>query len=273
MLWQHQGRQIGFDDWLPDGEATPARPPVLLLHPFPFDRRFWSDTAAGLRAAGQRVLTLDAPGFGESELKPGSLAITDLAQDALALLDARGIERVALVGLSMGGYAALALAALAAQRLAALVLADTKAGPDSSAAREGRAAALDLVATAGVPTFVDRQLERLLAPGAPATVRDRLRALGASQPAAAVTAAIVALRDRPDRTSVLTGIACPTLVLVGEQDAVTPPAEAELMAAQLPRSRLVRLPQVGHLSAAEANADFVAACLSFFAASFSESLP
>jgi pimeloyl-ACP methyl ester carboxylesterase len=114
-------REIAYDD---AGAGGPAAP-VVLLHPFPFDRRYWAATAAAL-APAYRVLSVDARGFGEAPAS-GPFAIADLADDLAALLDALGIAAATLVGLSMGGYAALAFARRHPARLAALVLADTRA--------------------------------------------------------------------------------------------------------------------------------------------------
>src|SRR6185295_15294462 len=118
------GRTVGCED---DG-GTAA--PLVLLHPFPFDRRVWGATAAALRAS-HRVIAVDARGFGES-VPDGTFSIADLADDVAALLDARGIATAAVAGQSMGGYVALAFANRHPARLRALVLADTRAAADSA---------------------------------------------------------------------------------------------------------------------------------------------
>src|SRR5450432_1410482 len=122
MRCQVREREIGYDD---RGRGAA----VVLLHPFPFGRDLWSDVVAVL-AARFRVVSVDARGFGESSLRAAGgssapYALTDLADDLAGLLDALAIDRAALVGMSMGGYTALAFAARHARRLTALVLADT----------------------------------------------------------------------------------------------------------------------------------------------------
>jgi 3-oxoadipate enol-lactonase len=241
-----RGGELGYDD-------TGSGAPLILLHAFPFDRRMWAASAAAL-AGRRRVIAPDLRGFGESALvAPYSLA--DLADDVAALMDLLGLSRATLGGLSMGGYVALAFAARHAARLEGLILADTKAGPDTPEARRGRDEAIALVQAEGVGAYLDRQLPRLLSPGAPEAVRRQARALGLQRPDA-VLAGLPALRDRPDRRGELALISCPTLVIVGSEDAITPPSEAAAMAGAIPGARLVELPGVGHLSSLEAPAAF-----------------
>jgi pimeloyl-ACP methyl ester carboxylesterase len=234
--------------------------PVVLLHPFPFDRRFWADLARRL-ATTRRVIVPDLRGFGRTPLA-GDFSIADLADDLAALLDHLGLARAHVGGLSMGGYVALAFAARHPHRLAGLLLADTKAGPDTEAARAARAEAIALVDEGGVPAYVERQLPRLVAPAALARTADELRRL-CGQPAATVKAGLCALRDRPDRTPDLAAITCPTLVVVGQEDVLTPPSEAALMVSRIPGSRLVELPGVGHLPPLEEPEAFARAVLPF----------
>jgi 3-oxoadipate enol-lactonase len=239
------GGQLGYDSF---GEG----PPLVLLHAFPFDRRMWADT----RVSGRRVIAPDLRGFGESPLRPFTIA--DLADDVASLLDALGLARAAIGGLSMGGYVAMAFAHRHRARLEALVLADTKAGPDTPEARQARGEAIALVRDQGVAAYLDQQLPRLLSLGASPAVRAHARTLG-QQPPASVIAGLEALRDRPDRRGELGHITCPTLVIVGTEDALTPPAEARAMAEAIPHARLAELPKAGHLANLEAPEAFAAA--------------
>ena len=143
-----------------------------------------------------------------------------------------------------------------------LVLADTKAAADSPDARQGRQAAITLVETQGVAALLEKQIPRLLSASASEGLRAEVRRLG-TQPPNAVIAAIRALRDRPDRTAELPEIAVPTLVVVGTQDALSPPEDGRAMAASMPRARVVEIPGAGHLSNLE-NPDAFAAALAGF---------
>ena len=256
------------------GDAPGAGTPVVLLHPFPFDRRYWARTAAALASAGRRVLTLDARGFGESDVA-GPFAITDLADDLAALLDGLGVAAAAVVGLSMGGYVALAFAQRHPARLAALVLADTRAGADSAEARRGRADAIALIRDSGADTYLQRSLPRLLAPGAPAAVLSEARGLAETR-AERLIAGLEALRDRPDRSAELSAIHCPALVLAGAQDQVVPADEMRAMSVAISAAsagppaggdgrgaRFTALAGAGHLSSLEAPAPFLTAVREF----------
>jgi 3-oxoadipate enol-lactonase len=234
---------------------VPLASPLILLHPFPFDRRFWDPLRAQL-APGRPVVCPDMPGFGDAARRPG-WSIADAA-DAIGarIADELPGGRAAVCGLSMGGYVALALARRAPERIAALVLADTRGEADSDEARAGRAAAIAAIEADGLERFVDAQLERLLAVGSPGEIRCRLRAIAAEQPPESVTDALRALAGRPDRTGELAAIEAPTLVIVGDDDAITPPDAAGALASGIAGATLRVMPGVGHLSAAEAPKEF-----------------
>jgi 3-oxoadipate enol-lactonase len=255
-------RDLGYDD---RGRGDV----VVLLHAFPFSRAIWDDVAAPL-AARFRVISVDARGFGESDLRAtgGSsapYALTDLADDLAALLDALEISRAAVLGMSMGGYTALAFAARHAARLAALVLTDTRAAADSPEARAGREVALATIHGRGAEAYLDGGLSRMLSPGAPAALRARVRK-SAEARADSLVAAVEALRDRPDRTAELPAIACPALLVCGSDDQITPAAEMRRMSDVIgARARYVELRGAGHLSHLEAGEAFTDAVGTFLA--------
>lgn len=234
---------------------------VVLLHPFPFDRRFFRDCAL-VQGEHHRIVVPDLRGFGESALPEGGFSVADLADDLAELLDTLRIERAVVGGLSLGGYVALALAARHRHRLSGLILADTKASADPEAARLARADSIALVRTAGVSAYVDKQLPRLVAASASDELRAQVRML-AAQPAAAVVAGLEALRDRPDRTAELPAVTCPTMIIVGSEDVLTPPAEAEAMSAAIKGALLVCIPGAGHLTSLEAPLAFNTAVAAF----------
>jgi 3-oxoadipate enol-lactonase len=234
---------------------------LVLIHAFPFDGRMWRATAEAL-AGRCRVIVPDMRGFGDSDLGTPEPSIADMADDVAALLDQLGIERAVVGGISMGGYVTLAFAARQRGRLAGLVLADTRAAADSEQAAAGRAGAIELVARDGVSALVEKQLPGLLSSAPSEAVRAQVRALGRQRPEG-VSAGIRALRDRPDRRGELGAIACPTLVIVGAEDKLSPPAEVSAMARSIRGARLVEIPGAGHLSHLERPAEFVAAIAEF----------
>lgn len=235
--------------------------PLVLIHAFPLDGKMWASTAAAL-ADRCRVIVPDMRGFGASELGAGDPSIADMADDVAALLDSLGIKRATVGGLSMGGYISLALAARHRARLERLILADTRAAADSDVARAGRADALALVAKQGVAALVERQLAVLLSPAASEGVRDQVRGLGRQTPEG-VSAGIRALRDRPDRQAELSAINCPTLVIVGTEDKISPPAEMAGITSAISGARLVEIAGAGHLSNLEKPSEFTTAIANF----------
>jgi pimeloyl-ACP methyl ester carboxylesterase len=241
-------RPVGYDD---RGAGTP----VVLLHPFPFSRGLWAGLAEVL-ATRYRVVTVDARGFGESPLLPGARSsVADSADDLATLLDGLKIDRAALVGLSLGGYTALAFATRHRARLAALVLADTRAAADSIEVRRARDTALALVTAGRTEAYLAASLPRLLSPAAPPALIAHLRARAETR-TPNLSAGIEALRDRPDRTGELAAIACPTLVICGALDQITPAAEMRAMAEAIPGALFTEIPAAGHLAHLEAPGDF-----------------
>lgn len=236
--------------------------PLVLLHAFPLDRRMWAHTAEAL-AFHARVLTLDFRGLGESDA-PRPPSVEDFADDAAALLDHLGIEHAVVGGLSMGGYAALAFARRHPGRLLGLVLADTRAGADSPAQRQVRDESIARIAREGSRAYVDEAVPKLCAAHSHAA-RAQALALAHSQSAQGVAGTLAALRDRPDSTPTLATVTVPTLVLVGQDDTLTPPDEARRLAAGISGAERVELPGAGHLASLETPEPFIAALRGFLA--------
>ena len=236
--------------------------PWVLLHSFPIDRRMWSAQSEALAAGGHRAVTLDLPGFGSAPRMTCDPPSLDGYVDAvLASLDALRLDRVTLVGLSLGGYVALRLAARAPQRLGALVLADTRAAADSPETRAGRVLNLGLVRAKGPGGLIEKMLPHLLAPDATESVRATLRAWAMEQSVGGITDALLAMRDRADATETLGTLRCPTLLLVGSRDTITPPAEHAAMGEAIAGARVEVIEGAGHLSNLERPTEFSEALL------------
>ncbi|QMU72508.1 alpha/beta fold hydrolase [Streptacidiphilus sp. P02-A3a] len=241
--------------------------PLVLLHAFPLSARMWQaqlDELPGPDGGGARVLAVDLRGFGGTALGPDRPSLDPLADDLALLLDRAGIDRAVVGGLSLGGYVAMAFARRHPARLAGLLLADTKAGADTeqqAANRERIARAV--LARDSVRLLVDEQLPSPLLGASSAAREPRLvdRVRGLMEQAAPQSVAWMqrAMAARGDSLPVLAGVEVPALVLVGDEDLITPVAEARAMAAALPHAELTVLPGVGHLSAMEAPAAFNAA--------------
>ncbi len=228
--------------------------PVLWIHGFPLGRWLW-DPQVGALADVARSIAMDLRGFGGSSAPQGPYTMETYADDLRRLLDALGIEQAVLVGLSMGGYVAFAFYAAYPDRVRALILADTRHQADTPEGRASRYALIERIRLEGTPAAVEAFLPRLF--GA-TTQRERpelmetLRRKMQANPAAGLIGALQAMAERPDRTALLPAIRVPTLVIVGEEDAVTPPEVARQMAEGIPHARLVVIPHAGHLSNVEA---------------------
>ena len=241
--------------------------PVVLLHAFPLNADMWRPQLDQV-PEGWRYIAPDLRGFGPAG-GAAAASMDDFAEDVIALLDALEIEKATIGGLSMGGYATFALLRRASERASAVILADTRSTADTEEGRAGRAKMLETVRSKGVSAVVDEMLPKLLGDSTrrerPA-VEARVREIAARNSPEAVAGAIQAMRDRPDSTSQLAGISVPVLIVVGEEDTLTPPADAESMRARITRTRLVDIPHAGHLSNLEAPEEFSAALTDFLVA-------
>jgi pimeloyl-ACP methyl ester carboxylesterase len=248
-------------------EETGARPAVVLIHGFPLDRTMWRPQLAGLGKRA-RVIAPDLRGFGGSPDAPDTMQMTDYAADVKGLLDWLGVKHAVIGGLSMGGYVALAFAALYPQTVSALILANTRAGADTEAAREARHATAAKALDGGVAQIADAMLPKMLTATALAqrpALADEARAMMARQRPRGAAAALRGMASRPDRTGLLATFAAPALVIGSRDDAVIPPAESEAMARALPNARLVLI-DGAHLSNMEEADAFNAAVEEFLAA-------
>ena len=235
----------------------------MLLHPFPFARGIWSRLTDVL-SVRHRVIAVDTRGFGESPLGNDGYTMDDLADDLAALLAELGVARAAVLGMSMGGYAALAFAVRHPARLAALVLCDTRAEADSAETRKARDGAIGRIKATGSGPYLDGSLARLLSPEAPPEMVSFLRGRAETR-AASLIAGIEALRDRPDRTAELGAIRVPTLAIRGSGDQVTPADDMQRMASAIAGAVFVTIPGAGHLSHIEAPEAFERALAPFLA--------
>jgi pimeloyl-ACP methyl ester carboxylesterase len=243
---------MSYDDSGGDGAA------VVLLHGFPFDRSMWREQAEALKDS-YRVIAPDLRGHGRTTATGGAATMEEMADDVAALLDELNIGRAVVGGLSMGGYVALAFCREYAGRVAALVLADTRPQPDTEEARRGREKMVQLALGEGMAPIADAMLPKMLAPatlaGNPELVA-RVREMILNTNPEGAAAALRGMAARRDQTDLLPQLGVPALVLVGAEDSVTPPANAQAMHELMPGSRLVRIEGAGHASNLENAAEF-----------------
>ena len=246
-------------------EVSGTGPAVVLLHAFPLNLRMWDAQARALEPTHQ-VVRFDARGFGGTPPGDGLLTMERIADDAVALLDHLGISQAVFCGLSMGGYAAFAVARRHPSRLKGLVLADTRTAPDSADARRSRSTQAETVRKEGPAGIVDGFLQKAVGdttrkdrPEVVARVREMILAA----PPRGIVDALAGLAARADSGPTLREIAVPTLVVCGAEDALTPVADSEAIHHGIPGSRLDLIPRAGHLSAIEDPPAFNRALLEF----------
>jgi pimeloyl-ACP methyl ester carboxylesterase len=234
-------------NWREAGDGAPA----VLLHGFPFNSAMWEPQLTSV-PAGWRFIAPDLRGFGGSSAAPGDGAYTmpAFAHDVALLLDHLEAQRVVLCGLSMGGYIALEFWRLFPERVMGLVLSDTRATPDDDGARANRYALAEKVGSHGAAAVLEAMLPKLFSP---ATVKERpdvverVRSMMEVAPVDTLRRSLLGMAERSDTESLLRMIQVPTLVLVGADDAITPPGDAQLIARGIRGSRIETIADAGHL--------------------------
>ena len=242
--------------------TMPSATPIVFLHAYPMDGSMWQDQAE--RLSDHIVLQPDFPGFGR---RPATAATLDeFAESVIEEMDRAKVARAVLVGLSMGGYVAFRIVDRWPERVAGLVVADTKAGADSPEAAEKRTRQAARARSEGTGWLAEEMLPALLGESTRANRPDvaaRVRTTMEGSDPEGVARALEAMRERPDSTALLSRIEVPVLAIVGAEDTVTPEVEARRIADTVPNGRLVVIPKAGHLSNLENPEEFNAALEGF----------
>jgi pimeloyl-ACP methyl ester carboxylesterase len=227
-------------------------PALLLVHGFPLDRSLWAHQVATL--AGWRRIAPDLRGLGATVAPDDDYSIAAYADDLIGLLDRLRVSRAVVAGLSMGGYVAFEMVRRYRDRVAGLILCDTRADADGPEGRASRDAMIALAQEQGVGVVAERLLPRLLGRTTQLTqphVVEQVREMMTRAPVAGVVGALQAMKERPDSTPLLPSIGVPTLVVVGQEDEMTPPAIAKVMTGAIPSAAMTVIAGAGHLSPLE----------------------
>ena len=248
MIAELKGVRLGYDD-------VGAGTAMVFVHGFPHDRTLWSRQIDAL-SMHVRCIAPDLRGFGESSTD-GPYSVDQYADDLASLMTHLDIERAIVCGLSMGGYVAMAMWRRHPQRVIALALCDTKAGADNDEGRQKRNDLIALAEREGSVAVAATQLAGMLG----RTTRSRrpdvvatMKAMMERAPVAGIVGALTAMRDRPDARATLATLSVRTLVLVGDEDALTPVAEANAIVAALPTPSNVKFEIIegsGHATCVE----------------------
>ena len=232
--------------------------PVVLLHGYPFNRTLWNEQVGAL-SNSYRVITPDLRGHGESDASPGAATMNRMAQDVAALLDHLEISRAVIGGLSMGGYVALAFYKQFPSRVRALILADTRAQADTEEGKQTRHQQAEKALAEGMAGIADAMLPKLLTPDTvskhPEVVK-RVRDMMLKTKPEGAAGALLGMAERDDQTSLLSQISCPTLILVGQEDPITPVQDSEKMHREIEGSRLEVIENASHVSNLERTEQF-----------------
>lgn len=239
--------------------------PIVLVHGFPFSHEMWGPQ---IEALGRkfRVIAYDLRGLGKSGVGDGQYMLEFFVDDLLGLLDYLKIEKAVLCGLSMGGYVTLRFAERNPERIMALILADTQAKADPNEAKLRRAAAIKSVKANGVNAFAESFMKTVFTQQSITSKNDAVKKIEGiiqSNSSPGICGALLALASRTDTTDALSGIKVPTLILVGEQDALTPPSASQEMHNRISDSEIHLITRAAHMSNLENSEEFNRHVLNF----------
>ncbi len=232
-------------------------PSVLFLHGFPLSLGMWDAQEA--LSDRYRIVRFDARGHGGSGVGDSALTMGRIADDAAVLIERLRLGPVVLAGCSMGGYAAFAFAQKHPSLLRGLVLVDTRAGADSPEARKGRGELAAKVMQEGASAALDAFLPKIVGETTRASRADvtaKLKDMILATPKQGISDALHGIAARPDSTGFLREITVPTLVICGEEDVITPRAEAEILQKGIKGAELAMIPKSGHLPSMETPEEF-----------------
>jgi 3-oxoadipate enol-lactonase len=216
--------------------------PILWIHGFPLSAEVFEPQT---RIEGYRHIRPDLPGFGATPASSAS-SMADYARELIALLDEKQIDRCVVAGVSMGGYIAMQLLRDIPQRIAAVILLDTKETPDTDESRALRRRQIDEVQSSGsTKSLVDAMLPKMIHQD---EYRDQVRRIMASASPDGAIGALQAMASRPDSTGTLRNTKVPAFVICGDRDEITTMRDAERMIALLPMAELAPIARAAHLA-------------------------
>lgn len=219
--------------------------PILLIHGFCETHQIWNSFSERL-ATKFRVLSVDLPGFGRSELLKGSFSIDDVATKIIGWLRSIQIDTCVVIGHSLGGYVALAMVNQDPKGFEAFGLFHSTAYPDSEEKKLSRNKVIEFVTANGVEPFIQSFVPPLFFdqtnPHIPAVVQ-----LGLQTRKETLLSYVAAMRDRPDRTYVIKDFVKPILFIAGDKDGVVSPEALENQSKLSSKPNLVIMKHVAHM--------------------------
>ena len=257
-------RTLAYYDSAPREQGAKT---LMLAHAFPLAASMWEPQLKAI-PAGWRVITPDLRGFGGSTIdhEPESPSMDEYATDIVDLLRELGVSSAVVGGCSMGGYVTFALARKAPQIIRGLVLADTRAGADTLEGRANRKSLLAVLEREGASGVAREMMPKLIGKTSAEErpeIESNIRRMIKQQSPQAIRGAALRMMDRPDSFPMLESLNVPALVIVGEEDTLTPVDESRKMVEALPMAELVVVPRAGHLANVEAPDAFNTALATF----------
>lgn len=222
--------------------------PVVLLHPFPVSHEFWTPVVP-LLSTRYRLVLPDLRGHGESEIGDGPALMEKHARDIARVLDAESVGKAAFIGCSIGGYILFEFWRRFRDRVTALALCDTRPQADTAEARANRLKAAADVLEQGASPFIESMIPKLMGRTTVSTRPDLVngaRRMMSKMPAQNISLVQRGMAERPDSVADLKSINVPTLIVMGEEDILSTPADGELMRQHIPGSKLKIIPKAGH---------------------------
>jgi 3-oxoadipate enol-lactonase len=241
--------------------GSPNAIPLIFIHGFPFSHRMWNFPGGQIEALSStnRVVAYDIRGHGESEVGTGHYSIELFVDDLFSLMDHLQIPKAIICGLSMGGYIALRAIERNPERILGLVLCDTRSEADGNEAKIRRANGIKFIQTNGMKFYAQDYVKIVFASSSFESHPESIKIIQSIVERTASTSifgTLLALAARTDTTSSLPNIKCPTLILVGEKDNVTPVNASQSLNKLIPGSTMAILPNAGHISNMENSVEF-----------------
>jgi len=248
-------------------QGSDNAPVIIFIHGFPLNKTMWNNQVEALKGR-YRVIAYDIRGHGESDAGNDDLSIELFAADLIQFMDMLKIEKASLCGLSMGGYIALNAIEHHPERFEALVLSDTNCQADSEEGKEKRMKSIHSILKNGVSNYADESVKNLFTHESFSTHEEEITSVKkmiCNTSEESICCTLLALSARKETCNRLSGIDVPVLILVGEEDKITPPEVSTLMREKIKDSTMYVIPHAAHLSNLEQPEEYNEQLMRFFA--------
>lgn len=242
-------------------------PTVIFIHGFPFNKTMWNAQTDALKGKFH-VVTYDIRGHGHSEEGIENFSIDLFVSDLMGLMDHLKIDEAVLCGLSLGGYIALNAISKFPNRIKALVLSDTQCIADTEETIGKRMKSIESIKNGGLEKYADESVRNLFAPGSFISrcreIAD-IRQMILTTSGTSLCNTLLALAQRKETCSILSNIKIPVLIMVGNEDKITPPSAAQYLSENIKGSSVQTIENAGHMSNMENPDKFNEELLKFLA--------